>query len=150
MLARHCLELSCFAGPNALVPRVIKVCVTGTSAGSEPRTAAAATGNFARFLNDSALGAYETHGRCRDCWCWHVENGETCEDKNAMKVTIASKGIAVHPRLTFAGLHALQPAVTHVSVAGTSTIIIPSTTRSATTDSPGFLEHTAVWTHGDA
>ena len=47
-------------------------------------------------------------------------------------------------RLTFAGLHALKPAVTHVSVAGTSTILIPSAARSATTDSPGFLERAAV------
>ena len=43
--------------------------------------------------------------------------------------------------LTFAGLQALKPAV---SVAGTSTILIPSPARSATTDSPGFLERAAV------
>ena len=61
---------------------------------------------------------------------------------------------AVNLGLTFASLHALKPAVIHVSVAGTSTIIIPSTTRSATTDSPRFLERAAVWTYhhrrGDA
>ena len=42
--------------------------------------------------------------------------------------------------LTFAGLDALVPPVISVSVAGTSTILIPSTTRSATTDPAGFLE----------
>ena len=37
--------------------------------------------------------------------------------------------------LTFAGLDALKPPVISVAVAGTSTILIPSTARSATTDS---------------
>ena len=35
--------------------------------------------------------------------------------------------------LTFAGLDALKPTVISVSVAGTSTILMPSTARSATT-----------------
>ena len=48
--------------------------------------------------------------------------------------------------LTFACVHALKPTVAHVSVAITSTIPVPSTARSATTDSPGFLEHAAGWT----
>ena len=46
--------------------------------------------------------------------------------------------------LTFAGLDALNPHVVSVSVAGTSTILIPSTPRSATTDSARFLERTAL------
>ena len=46
--------------------------------------------------------------------------------------------------LTFACLDALKPPVISVSVADTSTILIPSTTRSATTDSAGFLERTAL------
>ena len=37
--------------------------------------------------------------------------------------------------LTFAGLDTIRPPVISVSVAGTSTIVIPSTARSATTDS---------------
>ena len=40
--------------------------------------------------------------------------------------------------LTFAGQHALEPAVISVSVGGTSALLIPSTARSATTDSAGF------------
>ena len=47
--------------------------------------------------------------------------------------------------LTFARFHALKPAVINVSVSGTSTILVPSTTRSATTDSAGFLERAALW-----
>ena len=56
------------AAPNALVPRVTKVCVPSISAVSEPRTAAAATANFAGCLNDTALGAYRTDTRSHDCW----------------------------------------------------------------------------------
>ena len=48
--------------------------------------------------------------------------------------------------LTFAGFHALKPFVISVPVAGTSTILIPSTARSAATDSAGFLERAALWT----
>ena len=46
--------------------------------------------------------------------------------------------------LTFAGLYALKPLVIHVSVAGNSTVLEPSTTRSATTASAGFLERAAL------
>ena len=43
--------------------------------------------------------------------------------------------------LTFAGRDALKPPVTSVSVAGTSSaVLIPSTARSATATSAGFLE----------
>ena len=45
--------------------------------------------------------------------------------------------------LTFAGLHAFKPPVTYVSVAGTPTVLKPSTARSATTVSAGFLERPA-------
>ena len=34
-----------------------------------------------------------------------------------------------------------------VSVAGTSAFFIPSTVRSTTTDSTGFLERAALWAH---
>ena len=47
--------------------------------------------------------------------------------------------------LTFADLHALKPAVINVSVANTSTVLKPSTARSATTDFAGFLERAALW-----
>ena len=49
--------------------------------------------------------------------------------------------------LTFAGLHALNPAVIGVSVARTPALLKPSTARSATTDSTGFLERVALWAH---
>ena len=46
--------------------------------------------------------------------------------------------------LTCAGLDALKPHAIGVSVAGTSTLLIPSTARSATTGSAGFLESAAL------
>ena len=49
--------------------------------------------------------------------------------------------------LTFAGLHALEPPVISVSVAGTSTMLIPSTARSATTISTGLPKLAALWAH---
>ena len=49
-------------------------------------------------------------------------------------------------QLTFAGLDALRPPVTSVSVPGTSAVLVPSTARSATTDSTGFRERTALGT----
>ena len=48
--------------------------------------------------------------------------------------------------LTFACLDALKPPVISVFVAGTSTVLIPSTARSATTDCAGFLERAAFGT----
>ena len=51
---------------------------------------------------------------------------------------------AVSLGLTFAGRHALKPFVTNIFVAGTSAVLKPSTARSATTASAGFLERAAV------
>ena len=51
----------------------------------------------------------------------------------------------VSMKLTFTSLHALKPLVVNVSVAGTSAVLIPSTARSTTTDSAGFLECAALW-----
>ena len=53
---------------------------------------------------------------------------------------------AVNIELTFAGLHALKPPAINSCVAGTSAVLIPSTARSATTDSAGFLKHAALFT----
>ena len=49
--------------------------------------------------------------------------------------------------LTFAGLKSLKPPVVSVSVASASTILIPSTARSATTDSAGFSKSAALWAY---
>ena len=45
--------------------------------------------------------------------------------------------------LTFAGRHAPKPLMIKIFVACTSAVLKPSTTRSATTVSAGFLEHAA-------
>ena len=53
---------------------------------------------------------------------------------------------AVSLGLTFTSLHALEPPMTNVSVAGTSAVLEPSTAGSAATDSPGLLKFAALWT----
>ena len=120
--------------------------VTSTSAVSEPRTTATAATNFPRFRDDAAFGANGTDARRRGCWCmWIVQN---TKDENMKTVTVVCERIylqGVTLGLTFAGLRALRPAVINVFVANTSTIFIPSTARSATTDSAGFLERAALW-----
>ncbi len=47
--------------------------------------------------------------------------------------------------LTFAGIHTFEPPVINVAVAGTATVLKPSTSRSATTESAGFTERAAFW-----
>ena len=49
----------------------------------------------------------------------------------------------VSRELTFAGRHALNPLVINIFVADTSTVLKPSTARSAATVSAGFLERAA-------
>ena len=46
---------SCFADPDALVPRVTQLGVTSASAVFEPRTAATTTTGFPRFLDGTAF-----------------------------------------------------------------------------------------------
>ena len=156
-MADGCLGLQpCFAGLDALVPRVINVCVTSTPAVSEPRTAATATTGFARFPDGPAFGAYGTGDRCRGCWCVSVVVDQRCRKerekkyiykKRKQKIIIDTKALphAISLQLTFASLNALKPPVINVSVAGTPAVLKPSTTRSATTDSAGFPERAALW-----
>ena len=137
-MADGCLKLrQCFTGLDALVPRVIKLGVTSTSTVSEPRTTATAATNFPRFRDDAAFGAYGTDGRRCDNWCV-CEYWSKRKDENTETVTVCSaRGIYLHGIslvLTFARLGALKPPVISVSVGGTSTILIPSTARSTTTD----------------
>ena len=76
-MADGCLQLRpCFACLDALVPRVMNVCVASTSAVFEPRTAATATTDFAGFADAAAFGAYGTDGRRRGCWCVYVDIGQ--------------------------------------------------------------------------
>ena len=51
----------------------------------------------------------------------------------------------VSRELTFAGRHAVNPLVINIFVASTSAVLKPSTARSATTDSAGFLKRAALW-----
>ena len=69
--------------------------------------------------------------------------------KNAIIVTqLSSHGVFIHVislGLTFAGLRALKPAVISVSIAGTFTVLVPRTARSATTYFAGSSELAAIW-----
>ena len=51
---------------------------------------------------------------------------------------------AVNLGLTFAGRHALKPPVVNIFIAVTSTVLKPSTARSATAASTGFCERAAL------
>ena len=48
--------------------------------------------------------------------------------------------------LTLAGFHALRPPVINIFVADTSAVLIPSTARSAATDSAGLRERDTLCT----
>ena len=87
LLADNCLGLGpCFAGLNALVPRVLKVFVTCTSTVFEPRTTVSATTSFARFRDDAAFGAYGTGDRRSGGWYLYAGIGQDDEEKNAIIV----------------------------------------------------------------
>ena len=123
--------------------------VANTSTVSKPRTTAATTTYFARFGDDAAFGAHGTDGRrCHGCWCTYVDIGQNINTKTWKQchylvcTRIYLHGVNVG--LTFAGLCALRPAVTNVLVANTSAVLIPSTVRSATTNSAGFLERATL------
>ena len=76
-------------------------------------------------------------------------NGQTHKEKTRPGLLLSAKKHAqatAQLKLTFAGLYALNPSVARFVVASNSTFLVPSTTRSTTTDSPGFLERAAVWT----
>ena len=66
------------------------------------------------------------------------------EKKNAITVTDPCY-MTYASELTFAGLHALKPLVVYVFVCSTSAVLVPSGTRSATTDSAGFRKRAALW-----
>ena len=73
---------SCSTDLNALVPCVIKLGISSTSAVFEPRTTAAATTTFTRFHDGAALEAYRRDGRRhrRGYWvfiCGHSSNKRT-------------------------------------------------------------------------
>ena len=134
------------------MPRVIKVCGTCNSTVFEPRTTATATTSLFRFLDDAAFYAYGTADRRSDGWCYiYVGIGLRHKEENAVTVNshclVCVISLYVHVinlKLTFASPDALKPPVTNVPVANTSAILKPSTARSATTDSAGFLELAAL------
>ena len=88
--ADGCLGLRpCCAGPDALVPRVIKLSIVSTSAVSEPRTAASTTTTFPRFRDGTAVAAYGPGARRgRDCWYSYVSIGQKKQRGKRSAVTV--------------------------------------------------------------
>ena len=115
---------------------MIELGVTSTSAVSEPRTSATAAACFPRFRDDTAFGAYKTDSRRRGCWCAYVSLVKIIRTRE--QSLLGLRGIYlpdVSLRLTFAGLDALKPPVISISATNMSTILIPTTARSAATGS---------------
>ena len=72
------------------MPRMIKVCVTYTSAVFEPRTTVSATTSLARFLDDTAFGAHGTRDRRSDGWYLHVGIGQHDKRKKCYYINSAT------------------------------------------------------------
>ena len=147
LLTDSCPGLSpCFAGMYALVPRVLKSCVTSTSAVFEPGTPESTATHFPRFPDGAAFGAYRTDcRRRRSCW---VFVGQTQKEKKHYNMYCVHDGLlhVTSLGLTFAGLRALRPPVVYVFVCSTAAVLVPSTARGTATDSAGFPKPPALWT----
>ena len=71
------LELRrCFAGLDALVPRVTQLGVTSASAVSEPRTAEAAATDLARFPDSATGGTFNPGGNRPGCYNLYMCTGK--------------------------------------------------------------------------
>ena len=116
---------------------MIKLGVPSTSSTvSEPRTTSTAATRFPRFRDDAAFGTYGTDGRRRGSCVYMQALVKTHRLKHENSHLLVHERIYLHRaslELTFAGVDALRPLVISVSVAGTSTMLVPSTARSATT-----------------
>ena len=77
----------CFAGLDALVPRVMKLGVTSFSAVSEPRTTATATTVFSRFFDGAAFATNGTYYSPRGCWYSYEESIDQTEPNQSKKQT---------------------------------------------------------------
>ena len=83
--ADGCLGLRpCFAGLDALVPRLIKFGVTSTSTVSEPRTTATTATAFSRFLDGAAFWACKTGRDCVYSTCRHICQNKKCENNHCL------------------------------------------------------------------
>ena len=120
---------------------MIKLGIASAIAVAEPRATATAATDFPGFRDDAAFGTCGTDGRCRACSRVYVDisqNMNTKKWKHENSRSMAGERIYLPDiglRLTFANLDAIKPPVISVTVAGTSTILIPTTTRSAATGS---------------
>ena len=74
----------------------------------------------------------------------HKEENAVTVNSHCVACAISLYLHAINLELTVASLDALKPSVTNVPVADTSTILKPSTARSATTESAGLLKPAAL------
>ena len=119
---------------------------TRTSTVSEPRTAVTTTTYFTGFRDDAAFGAYGTDGRHRGCCCMYIyidiDQNTNMKTRKKNRYCLVCARIYLHSvrvGLTFADRDTFKPPVISGSDAGTATILIPSTTRSAATDSAWIM-----------
>ena len=90
-----------FACPDALGPCMIKFCVDSIATILEPITARSTTASFARFLDDTALGAPLAAYRgsaCRrhECFCGHGDGKVT---QQLLEVTVAMASLVTVDRI---------------------------------------------------
>ena len=77
---------------------------------------------------------------------WTLAKSKKRETLQQSLLSLSDDSIhAISLELTFARIHTFEPPVINVSVAGTPTVLKPSTARSATTESAGFTELAAFW-----
>ena len=125
---------------------MIKFCVPSTCAVFEPRTTATTTTALTKLAHYATFGAHIDHSR-RSCWHFYVGIGHGQKNKSlSQPLCCLSEKVSIRLELTFTGVHALKPPVIYISVAGASAVLVPCTTRSATTRSIGFLEPAAPLT----
>ena len=124
----------CLTDLDARVPRVTELGITSTSTVSEPRTTVTTTTAFPRFTNHATVVTYGDDDRPRrDCWYVYVSIGQR---KNREKLSSHCLVMQLHVIIfTFAGIQAFRPHVISIFAATSSTVLKPSTARSAATDS---------------
>ena len=90
----------CFAGLDALVPRVINFGSTSNPTVSEPRTAAATTTAFPRFRDGAACAAFRPDGRYpRGSWYLYVGVGKITKEENNHQLLFSYMLLALNLRL---------------------------------------------------
>ena len=140
-----------FTGLYALVPCVLISGTVSTSAVFEPGTTTTTATSFTRFCDGAAFRAYPPGSRRRSFWSRGMRTTVKSRAKNKHENIHKYHGLLlllqVNLSLTFACIYARKPRVIYVLIfCSTPAVLVPSTTRSATTKPAGFCKHPALWT----